>query len=56
MLGQFVVLIMELSEIQGGVPLYFGKVIEFEQGRWSAKMKVLWYWLALRCGAQEGDI
>ena len=44
MVGQFVALIVELSEIQGGVPFYIGKVIEFGQRRWSANMKVLWYW------------
>ena len=56
MVGQFVALTMELNEIQGGVPFYIGKVIKFGQGRWSAKMKVLWYWLAIRCGAQEEGI
>ena len=53
MVGQFVALIVELSEIQGGVPFYIGKVIEFGQKRWSAKMKVLWYWLARKRGAEE---
>ena len=32
-IGQFVALTMELSEIQGGVPFYIGKIIEFKQGR-----------------------
>ena len=37
MVGQFVALTVELSEIQGGVPFYIQKVIEFGQGQWSAK-------------------
>ena len=53
MVGQFVALTMEFSEIQGEISFYIGKVIEFGQGRWSAKMKVLWYWPTVRRGAQE---
>ena len=46
-------LIVEMTKIQGGVPFYIGKVIEFGQGRWTAKMKVVWYWPAIKHGAQE---
>ena len=53
MVDQFVALTVELSEIQGGVPFYIGKVIVFGQGRWSAKMKIMWYCPAVRRGAQE---
>jgi hypothetical protein len=54
--GQFVALIVELREVRGGVPFYIGKVLEFGQGRWASKMKVLWYWPSMRSGAEEEEV
>ena len=51
--GQFVALTVELEEVRRGVPFYIGKVLEFGQGRWASKMKVLWYWPTMRLGAQD---
>jgi len=51
--GQFVALIVDLSEIREGVPFYVGKVLEFGQGRRASKMKVLWYWPTMRPQVHE---
>jgi hypothetical protein len=51
--GQFVALTVELREIREGVPFYIGKVLEFGQGRWTSKMKILWYWPTMRPGTEE---
>ena len=53
LIGEFVALTMELQEVQEGVHFYIRKVLEFGQGRRSLKMKILWYWLAMRPGQEE---
>jgi len=40
-IGQFVALSVEMSEVKEGVPFYLRKLLEFGQGRWALKMKVL---------------
>jgi hypothetical protein len=53
--GHFVALIVEQEELRAGVPFYVGKVLEFGNGRWAEKMKVIWYWPCLRIGMQTGS-
>jgi hypothetical protein len=48
--GHFVALTVEQEELRAGVPFYVGKVLEFGNGRWAEKMKVIWYWPCLRIG------
>jgi len=51
--GHFVALNVEPKEVRGGVPFYMGKMWEFGQGQWALKMKVLWYWPAMKWGVEE---
>jgi hypothetical protein len=53
--GHFVALIVEQEELRAGVPFYVGKVLEFGNGRWAEKMKVIWYWPCLGIGMQTGS-
>jgi hypothetical protein len=53
--GHFVALTVEQEELRAGVPFYVGKVLEFGNGRWAEKMKVIWYWPCLRIGMQTGS-
>jgi len=48
-----VALTVELSEIRGRISFYVDKMLEFGQGRWALKMKVLWYWPTMRLRVQE---
>jgi hypothetical protein len=50
----FVALTVEQEELRAGVPFYVGKVLEFGNGRWAKKMKVIWYWPCLGIGMQTG--
>ena len=51
--GHFVALTVEPVEVRAGVPFYVGKVLEFGQGKWAAKMKVVWYWPMRGRGMQD---
>jgi hypothetical protein len=51
--GHFVALTVEPVEVRAGVPFYVGKVLEFGQGKWAAKMKVVWYWPMRKRGMQD---
>jgi hypothetical protein len=53
--GQFVAFTMEHKELRAGVPFYVGKVVEFGQRTWIEKIKVVWYWPAMRVGVQTGS-
>jgi hypothetical protein len=53
--GQFVVFTMEHDELHAGVPFYVGKVVDFGQWTWVEKIKVMWYWPAMRAGVQTGS-
>jgi hypothetical protein len=53
--GHFVALTIEQEELRTGVPFYVGKVLEFGNGRWAEKMKVIWYWPCLGIGMQIGS-
>jgi hypothetical protein len=53
--GHFVALTVEQEELRTGVPYYVGKVLEFGNGRWVEKMKVIWYWPCLGIGMQTGS-
>jgi hypothetical protein len=48
--GHFVALTVEQEELRTSVPFYVGKVLEFRNGRWAEKMKVIWYWPCLGIG------
>jgi hypothetical protein len=50
--GKFVAFTMEHEELRAGVPFYIGKVVEFGQRTWAEKIKVMWYWPAMRAGVQ----
>jgi hypothetical protein len=52
----FVALSIEQEELRVGVPFYVEKVLEFGNGRWAEKMKVIWYWPCLRIGMQTGSL
>ena len=51
--GQFVALQVELTEVKGGVLYYLAKVLEVCQGNWAKKMKVLWYWPSMKPGTRD---
>jgi hypothetical protein len=53
--GHFVALTVEQEELRAGVPFYVGKVLEFGNGRWAEKMKVISYWPCLGIGMQTGS-
>jgi hypothetical protein len=53
--GHFVALTVEQEELRAGVLFYVGKVLEFGNGRWAEKMKVIWYWPCLGIGMQTGS-
>jgi hypothetical protein len=46
---------VEHEELRAGVPFYVGKVVEFGQRTWAEKIKVVWYWPAMRAGMQTGS-
>jgi hypothetical protein len=50
-----VAFIVEHEELRVGVPFYVGKVVEFGQRTWAEKIKVVWYWPAMRAGVQTGS-
>ena len=51
----FVALSVEQEEVRTGVPFYVGKVLEFGNGRWAEKMKMIWYWPCFQIGIQTGS-
>jgi hypothetical protein len=53
--GQFMAFTVEHEELRAGVPFYMGKVVEFGQRTWAEKIKVVWYWPAMRAGVQTGS-
>jgi hypothetical protein len=53
--GHFVALTVEQEELRANIPFYVEKVLEFENGRWAEKMKVIWYWPCLGIGMQTGS-
>jgi hypothetical protein len=53
--GHFVALTVEQEELRASVPFYVGMVLEFGNGRWVEKMKVIWYWPCLGIGMQTGS-
>jgi hypothetical protein len=52
-IGQFVALTVERKVVRAGVPFYVGKVVEFGQGKWAMKVKVIWYWPIMRRGVTD---
>jgi hypothetical protein len=46
---------LEHEEFRAGVPFYVGKVVKFGQRTWAEKIKVVWYWPAMRVGVQTGS-
>jgi len=44
---------VEPLEVLVGVPFYVEKVLEFGQGKWLGKMKVMWYWSMRGHGIQD---
>jgi len=48
-----VALTVERKVVRAGVPFYVGKVVEFGQGKWAMKVKVIWYWPIMRRGVTD---
>ena len=46
--GQFVALSVLREEVDAGVPIYVGKVIDQDMSRRRMKIKVCWYWPIMR--------
>jgi hypothetical protein len=46
---------VEHEELRASVPFYMGKVVKFGQQTWVEKIKVVWYWPAMKAGVQTGS-